>query len=277
MVNDEIEQVQQPLLMEIGGRHVTLNVIVMSPPQPKRAIFLVHDLAGRADDFAPLAPHLAAAGYRVVMWDMPGRGRSAWLDPEDYTTRTYATIFLSLMKEHGLDENTVLGQGWGAMLAVLFESLLKTSVKHICLIDLPETWSFATDRQAQQWAALNLLHADHVEQFAKLVEDCIPSDVPERHILRDIAVSRARLRGGKVSLGIDHAIFEMLKSAEDTSYAPGSGLKRCRARVSLLQSEGFPLLTGSTVSAIRLAKGSSASWSTATLLWTTLGAVVSRP
>jgi len=273
MTDRQPELTQQPLMMEIGGRHVTLNVLIMSQPKPTRAIFLCHDLAGRADDFAPLAPHLAAAGFRVVMWDMPGRGQSAWLDPQAYTVRNYATVFLSLMKEHALDQNALLGQGWGAMLALLFESLLKTSVNHLSLIDLPETWSYGTDRHAQLWAKINTLATKDREAFMKVVSTSVPEDLPTRDAICAVATARARLRNGLMCLGMDQAIFENLKSTEETSYSPGAGLTQCHASVSLLQSEGYPFLSGPKVKAVRLPRQQSLSWEEPALLWTALGAV----
>lgn len=274
MAEDEISHYQQPLMIEIGKSYVTLNVTIVTAPAPQRAIFLFHDLAGRGDDFAPLAPRLAAAGYRVVMVDMPGRGQSARLDPQDYTTRNYAAIFMSLMKEHALPSNALLGQGWGAMLAVLFESLLKTAVTHLYLIDLPRTWSYGTDANAQLWAELNQVSSPDHAQFADRIDAKISQSTPAREDTIALARARARQADGQVRLGIDPAVFSFLQATQETAYNPGAGLTRCRAQVCLLQSEFYPMLPGPHVNGAKLALQRACSWDRPELLWPVLGAVL---
>ena len=58
-----------PLMIDISGRHCLVNIAITEPKAPTRSIILIHDLAGRADDFAPITAPLTEMGFRVIAPD----------------------------------------------------------------------------------------------------------------------------------------------------------------------------------------------------------------
>ena len=87
-------------MVEIEGAYSYIHVDIWEPNDPQKVIFLIHDMFGRSDDFIPLGPKLAAMGYRVVAVDLPGRGKSAWLEQSQYTGQAFIEVLLSTMRAH---------------------------------------------------------------------------------------------------------------------------------------------------------------------------------
>jgi len=79
-------------------------------------VLLLHDADGDHLSFAPQLETLAAAGWRAVAWDMPGYGRSAPVEP--YGFKGLAQRCLLLLDALQCDEVTLVGHGFGAMLAL---------------------------------------------------------------------------------------------------------------------------------------------------------------
>ncbi|MCG3267367.1 alpha/beta fold hydrolase [Yoonia sp. I 8.24] len=282
MPNAQLEYYAEPLMVEISGNYSYLNVSVVAPPKPTKAIFLFHDLAGRADDFIPLAPHLAHLGYRVVMIDFPGRGKSAWLNDADYTLRMYVDVFLSLIKAHGLQQNAALGQGWGAMMTLLFESVIGQPFQQMYLCDLPMQWSYGSDNTSKLWAKLTAVHADTAENFNIQADKILPPDLVGRSDFLSLAGERMRLIDGKYGLSLDPAIFENIQKTNEKVYDLASALKKCRSPIWLLQgthsamtlNEGRHTFDPTKIRQTEILRGSNASWQREYLLLLALGVVV---
>ncbi|MEL6640007.1 MAG: alpha/beta hydrolase [Pseudomonadota bacterium] len=280
----EIEGYIEPLLVEIGGVYSYLHVEVTAPPDPQKCMFLIHDLAGRSDDFAPLAPHLARLGYKVVMIDLPGRGKSAAVEEANYTPRMYMEVLFALLKEHGLKQNAVLGQGWGAMIALLFESFMARPLENMYLVDLPAHWSYATDRAAQTWSALALICTKSPQDFLAQAEKAVPQDLAGRDELLTLAVERVRIVEGNHQLALDPAIFANLSKSETKNYTLESALSKLRSPTQLLQGAQCAVSLVATsfvaqkhlsgkVGHAQIMRGSHTSWTDPTLLFPVLGAV----
>lgn len=284
MPNAPFEHYVEPLLVQIGGNYSYLHVAIVSPPEPTKSIFLFHDLAGRSDDFAVLAPHLARLGYRVVMIDLPGRGKSAWLEEADYTLRMYVDVFLSLINAHGLPVNVALGQGWGAMMTVLFENVVAQPFQQTFLFDLPLEWSYATDPTAQLWAELALLRSDTHADFVTKAASAIPYDLPGRVDFLAMVAERARHVDNAFSISIDAAIFGNLRRSGDKLYKLNTALAKARSPIWLLQGSksAMPLSTqlplgqsdhSNMIRQTQILRGSNISWGNDALILPALGAI----
>jgi pimeloyl-ACP methyl ester carboxylesterase len=277
----ELDSYTEPLMVEIAGRYAYLHVAIVAPSDPVACIFLFHDLAGRSDDFAPLAGHLARMGYRVVMVDFPGRGKSAWLDEPEYTLRMYAEVFMALVSAHGLDDNSALGQGWGAMMALLFENLIQRPFRQMYLCDLPLQWSYAQDPDAQTWATLADLRAPQADSFLSQARARVPDGINGQDDLFALIRERLRQSDDGWSLSLDPAIFVNLHKTRDKVYQIGKAINAARAPVWLLQGAGrqvCPDNLGLTASGLkvrqtRLRRASNISWSCDDILVPTIGAV----
>ena len=61
------------------------------------SVLCVHGLTRSGRDFDPLAQALAQDGFRVLCPDLPGRGGSEWLKPEQYTPASYLLALSHLL------------------------------------------------------------------------------------------------------------------------------------------------------------------------------------
>jgi proline iminopeptidase len=66
--------------------------------------------------FLPGAELLAAAGYRLLLVDLPGNGRSP--DPEEWTLAAHARALEELVRERGLEDWTLLGHSFGGFVSM---------------------------------------------------------------------------------------------------------------------------------------------------------------
>lgn len=105
-------------------------------PPGAATVICVHGLTRNSRDFDFLAQDLSAR-FRVVCPDMPGRGRSDWLDDaEDYSFPFYLAVVAALYTR--LDVPTVhwVGTSMGGLIGMLFASLPKSPVRRLVLNDV---------------------------------------------------------------------------------------------------------------------------------------------
>ena len=66
--------------------------------EAEHTVVCVHGVSRTGRDFDMLAAALAAKGVRVIVPDLPGRGRSDWLaSPAHYTDRAYVRAMSTLV------------------------------------------------------------------------------------------------------------------------------------------------------------------------------------
>lgn len=85
-----------------------------------KTVFLLHGAYGDGRYFEDLATKLAAAHYRVVVWDCPGYGESA--PGEEATIECFADAAQALIEKEKTDINVLLGHSMGALIAPLIAS-----------------------------------------------------------------------------------------------------------------------------------------------------------
>lgn len=72
-------------------------------PKDGNIVICVHGLTGNGHDFDYLAPALVEDGHQVIAIDLPGRGRSEFLqNPFDYTYNQYLTDITALLARLGV-------------------------------------------------------------------------------------------------------------------------------------------------------------------------------
>lgn len=89
-------------------------------------IICVHGLTGTGRDFDFIAPHLVAAGYRVIAPDLPGRGCSDRTLPEGYRYDHYLHDIRCVIRFAGADWPggcDWLGISLGGLLGIAFTLL----------------------------------------------------------------------------------------------------------------------------------------------------------
>jgi len=105
--------------MSPAGTHVMRVQQVGDPTSPRVAV-CVHGLTRVSDDFLSLEVTLEERGYRVLMPDVVGRGRSDWLSaPEHYHFGQYAADLAQMARSLALPEVDWVGTSMGGLVAMV--------------------------------------------------------------------------------------------------------------------------------------------------------------
>jgi len=111
----------------VDSRDITVAGIRMhylvEGPASGRTVVLVHGLGSRAEDWNPLAPYLARAGFRVYIPDLPGYGRSQKPPDFSYSIHDEAQMVTGFIDALGLKQVDLGGWSMGGGIAqhVAFE------------------------------------------------------------------------------------------------------------------------------------------------------------
>lgn len=235
MPDGDINYFAEPIMVELNGAYTYIHVVIWEPKLPRKTIFLIHDMFGSSDDFNPLGPRLAAMGYRAVAIDLPGRGKSAWLDQDQYTGLAYVEVLLSAMRAHWLPDASVLGQGWGAMIALLIENVAKLKFSNLLLLDLPKKWSIEADESAAIWEQVIVLRAEDEPSFWKEVDERVPRGLKGRSDFMKLAGERARKIDGQLGLSVDPRIVLGLHKNTVATLDLETPLRKLRTRTYMFQ------------------------------------------
>ncbi|KIM77354.1 hypothetical protein PILCRDRAFT_76914 [Piloderma croceum F 1598] len=129
-----------------GGEYVTFpqgrTRYWLIGPEKGKKIILIHGLSIPSLVYRDVAPILASKGYRILLYDLYGRGYSD--APQTvYDTSLYATQFALLMQHVGWERAGVVGVSMGASIAVavsdLFPQLISGKVALIASAGLLES------------------------------------------------------------------------------------------------------------------------------------------
>jgi pimeloyl-ACP methyl ester carboxylesterase len=106
---------------------------ILSGPEQGRLVLCIHGIGGAKFQFDQLAQALVTNGFRVLRYDLMGRGDSA--PSENYTAEAHLNQIFRLLKELGLDqtEMDVVAHSMGGALATLFAKK-NDSVKKMVLL-----------------------------------------------------------------------------------------------------------------------------------------------
>ena len=97
-------------------------------PRDGKALVLIHGLGSRGEDWSPMIPTLAAAGFHVYVPDLLGYGRSQKPDV-DYSVSMEEQIVAEFMDSMGLEDADVGGWSMGGWIA------LKLTIDHPEMVD----------------------------------------------------------------------------------------------------------------------------------------------
>jgi pimeloyl-ACP methyl ester carboxylesterase len=131
------------------------------PRTASRTVVCVHGVSRSGRDFDALASALGARGVRVIVPDLPGRGRSEWLaTAEHYTDRAYTGAMATLIARLDTDEVDWIGTSLGGHIGMLLAAQRATPIRRLVLNDfgarvsaaglrriggyLARTWRFKT-------------------------------------------------------------------------------------------------------------------------------------
>lgn len=120
-------------------------------PRSGPPVVLLHQTPRSTDEYAGLAPLLAAAGLRAIALDTPGFGAS---DPTDATVEAWAQRFLDVLD---VERFAVLGHHTGGVVAVELAARAPERVTRLVLSSTPHVDAAARERRAGRRSV------DHVE------------------------------------------------------------------------------------------------------------------
>jgi pimeloyl-ACP methyl ester carboxylesterase len=125
--------------LEIDGppHKVRVAFADWGPPDAPRTVVCVHGLTRQGRDFDALARSLVADGWRVLCPDLPGRGRSQWLDdPAAYAAPTYVMQVAALLEGLGLRAVDFVGTSLGGIVGMGLAAMPDNPIRSLVLNDI---------------------------------------------------------------------------------------------------------------------------------------------
>ena len=106
------------------------------PRDAAHVVICVHGLTRNGRDFDFLARRLATRGLRVIAPDLPGRGRSEWVQPgTDYATPLYLATAATLIAATGAKAVDWLGTSLGGHIGMELAAMPGTPIRRLILND----------------------------------------------------------------------------------------------------------------------------------------------
>lgn len=105
-------------------------------PDAEEVVLLVHGLTRNARDFDFLAQRLAQRGRRVVVPDLPGRGRSEWVaNASEYALPLYLSAASAVIARTGAAQVDWLGTSLGGHIGMELAALPGSPIRRLVLND----------------------------------------------------------------------------------------------------------------------------------------------
>jgi len=151
----------EELVLPIGDGRVVIAGQMWRPTggrAPRARILAVHGTLDNCGSFAPLAPHLAAAGYCVFAMDLSGHGRSAWRPGGFYQMAAWVIEIFQTLTALGADWSraqgplVLMGHSLGAGLCSLAAGAFPSHFSAAILIDGLGVWAPRTPEQMKEMA-----------------------------------------------------------------------------------------------------------------------------
>ncbi len=138
-----------------------------------RPVVLLHGFPDSARLWRHQVPALAEAGFRVIVPDLRGYGRSDRpAEVEAYSMLLLAGDVIAILDQLGVDRAHVIGHDWGAALAWVIGSLIPDRVDHLVAMSVGNPASFRTAGLAQNEKSWYML----LFQFEGVAEQWLSND-----------------------------------------------------------------------------------------------------
>ncbi|MEU0584477.1 alpha/beta hydrolase [Streptomyces sp. NPDC006132] len=98
-------------------------------------VVLLHGTPFSSYVWHEIAPALAASGYRVHVWDMPGYGTSEMYLDQDVSLGAQGRVFTELLQHWGLREPSVVAHDFGGCVALRAHLLHGARYRRLALVD----------------------------------------------------------------------------------------------------------------------------------------------
>lgn len=187
-------------------------------PPGAPTVLCVHGLTRNGRDFDFLAESLSAR-FRVVAPDMPGRGRSDWLDdPQTYGFPFYLAAVGALFARLDVTAVHWVGTSMGGIIGMLFASLPNSPVRRLVLNDVGPVVSKEGLARIAETVGRDPGFANRQELEAYLRERYEAFGPLSEAQWRHLAAHASRTRAdGKLGLAYDPKIGDAFRRVGDAS------------------------------------------------------------
>jgi len=140
--------------LEIQNQVLTMAYMDVKPDDPNgRTVMLMHGKNFCGAYWGTTINALTEAGYRVVVPDQIGFGKSSKPDTLHYSFHLLASNTKKVLEHIGVDRTTVLGHSMGGMLATRFTLMYPETAEHLVLVNPIglEDWKVKVPYQPVEW------------------------------------------------------------------------------------------------------------------------------
>ena len=115
---------------DVGGQKLFFRHTGSGPD-----VVLLHGLGDSSIGWQFIEPELVKAGYRVLVWDALGAGRSSKPAGGHYSIQAHVERLGKLLGTLGIDKTVLVGHSFGGSVALAFAQVHPAKVRALCLLD----------------------------------------------------------------------------------------------------------------------------------------------
>ena len=221
------------------------------PTRDAPVLLCVHGLTRNSRDFDVLAEALSKH-YRVVCPDMPGRGKSDWLnDATDYGYPVYLGDITALIARLDVERVDWVGTSMGGIIGMLFAALPNAPLGKLVINDVGALVPKAGIERIASYAGLDPGFADLAAFEAALRRVHAPfgplSDAQWRHLATH---SFRRKQDGSIGFNYDPKIAEAFKQGPIADVVLWSSWDAIKCPVLVLRGEQSDIVLASDAAAM---------------------------
>lgn len=216
-----------------------------SPKDP--VIYCVHGLTRNARDFDFIA-NVLSKNYYVLAIDMPGRGKSDWLqDPLLYNYQTYITVTQQLLASLAIDKVTWLGTSMGGIIGMLVAAMAPNCIDTLILNDVGAFISKNALTNIAKYAGQKVRFGSEQEAKDALRTIYAPFGIHREDAWQHMFThSIVKQPDGRVTLAYDPRIAEPLQASEPQDVDMWETWKKVVCPTLILRGEQSDILSSET-------------------------------
>ncbi len=182
-------------------------------PANPEVVICVHGLTRNGRDFDFLAQALAPR-RRVLCIDMPGRGKSDWLDDaQDYRSEIYLALLTALIARSGAESVDWVGTSMGGLLGMMMAAQPRTPVRRYVANDVGAVIRHEALARIAAYVGMDPKFASYQELESHIREVSAPfgrlTDAQWRHLAETTA---RKLPDGRWALAYDPGIAQPFRA-----------------------------------------------------------------
>lgn len=186
-------------------------------------VICLHGLTRNARDFDELAPHIAASGWRVLVPEMRGRGRSAYAtDPASYTVPAYVADLLALLAQEEIDRFVAIGTSMGGLMTMAIAGLTPERIAGVVLNDVGPVVETPGLEKIKAYVGQGKSFPTWVHAARALAE--LHGDTHPRYTLDDwLAMAKRTMilvSNGRIAFDYDMKIAEPIMASDEGTVPP---------------------------------------------------------